>query len=76
MVTIQFEVDNETHAVLETAARLRGVTLDVLLHDVLAQSLQEMKDYMDDPLIGMARSGRGDLSERDEDLLEQGWNPD
>lgn len=76
MVSVTISVDEEMHEVFRIAAKLRGITVEEYLCDVLAQSAEELKAHMNDPLVGSIRSGRGDLSERDEELLQSGWQPD
>ncbi len=76
MSEVTFSVDEELYETLKMAASLRGVSIDALLREMLTEPLDELRARMNDPMIGMFKSGRGDLSEHDEEILQAGWKPD
>ena len=76
MVNLTISVDEDLHGVLKAMAKLRDITVEEVLRDMLVQTIDELRARMDDPLIGLVSSGEGNISERDENILRSGWRPD
>lgn len=76
MVDFKVSVDEDMLDVLKAMAKIQGTTVEEVLHNMLAQSIDELKERMNDPMIGLLSSGEGDISERDEEILYSGWQPD
>jgi hypothetical protein len=76
MVTLTVTIDEELHEVIRIAAKLADVSVEDYLRVLMEHSIDDIKARMDDPVIGMIEGGRSDLSERDEELLQRGWQPD
>ena len=75
MVNVTVAIDEELHEVIKIAARLKGVSVDAYLRGLVEDSIGDIKTRMNDPIIGMVEGARSDLSERDEELLQSGWQP-
>jgi hypothetical protein len=69
MAEYTITIEDEILEVLKIRAKLEGVTIPDLLQEILADSLEEIRQKMTDPLIGIVDSGKGDLSERDEEIM-------
>ena len=76
MADFTVTIDEDIIDVLEAMAKLRGVTVEKVLSDMLVENLERIKARMNDPIIGMFESGEGDISERVEDILRDEWHPD
>jgi len=76
MVNVTVAIDEELHEVIKIAARLKGVSVEAYLRGLVEDSIGDIKTRMNDPIIGMVKGARSDLSERDEELLQSGWRPD
>jgi len=73
MVNVTVAIDEELHEVIKIAARLNGVSVEAYLRGLVEDSIGDIKTRMNDPIIGMVEGARSDLSERDEELLQSGW---
>jgi hypothetical protein len=76
MADFTLSIDEDILDVLEAMAKLRNITVAEVLRDMLAQTLDQVKMRMNDPIIGMFDSGQSDISERAEDILRDEWQPD
>jgi hypothetical protein len=76
MVTISLSINEELHEVIKIAAMLAGVSVEDYLSGLMEHSIEEIRARMNDPVVGMIEGGPSDLSERDEELLQSGWQPD
>jgi hypothetical protein len=76
MAEFVVSLDEDMQGVVEAIARLKGVTVQEVLRDLLSESLETLRTRLNDPMIGAFASGRSDISERDEELLYGGWQPD
>jgi hypothetical protein len=76
MADFTVTVDEDIIDVLKAMAKLKGITVEQVLSDMLTQTLEQIKARMNDPIIGMFESGEGDISERVEDILRNEWRPD
>lgn len=75
-ITIDVEIEEEVMEVLQAMAVMQKITVEEVLRGMVAENLQRIKERMNDPIIGMINSGRSDISEHDEDILQAGWRPD
>lgn len=76
MADYTISIDQDMQDVIEAIARLKGISFQDALRDIVARSLDEIRADMKDPMIGLFHSGRDDVSEHDEDILYGGWKPD
>jgi hypothetical protein len=76
VVELSISIDDEVLEVLETLARLKGVTIEEYLCGRLLDDIARIRRRLHDPIIGAISSGRSDVSEHDEDILFSEWEPD
>lgn len=69
--------DQRLLAALGRIARRKGLSsIDELLSQLVADQIIKMGKRINDPMIGFLSNGEIDLSEREEEILRAGWNPD
>jgi hypothetical protein len=76
MADVTVSIDEDVLEVLKELAAHRGQTLEDYLRGMLLEDIARIKQRMNDPIIGSFRSGAGDISERDEEIIYQEWEPD
>ena len=76
MVDSIVKIDAALRGVVEALAEIRGMTVDEVVRELTPEALDDLKARLKNPLIGFLRSREGDISERDEEILYRGWQPD
>ena len=76
MVDVTVSIDEDVLEVLKELADYRKQTLEEYLRGMLLEDIERIKKRMNDPIIGAFSSREGDISERDEEILREEWNPD
>jgi hypothetical protein len=76
MVEFTVSIDDNVLEVLEILAHLKGVTVEEYLRGMLLEDIARIQRRLNDPMVGAISSGRSDVSERDEEILYNEWEPD
>jgi hypothetical protein len=79
MVNVMVSIDEGVLDVLKVVAGHKGVTVEDLLHDMLMETVEQMKARMDDPLVGALREfgdAESDAASRADDIIQNEWQPD
>jgi hypothetical protein len=76
MIEVTVAVDEAVMEVLQTLADIKGISVADVLSGMVLEDIERIKNRLNDPMIGLFHSGRGDLSERDEEILRENWHPD
>jgi len=76
MANMTITIDDETLDALKKLAEMRGISVEALLEERIAEDLARIKLRLKDPIVGLFDSGESDLSERGEEILRTEWHPD
>jgi hypothetical protein len=78
MVSVTVSIDEDVLGVLKAMAKLQDVTVEEVLRGMVAQSIEELRERMNDPLIGALDEfdGAGDnVASCADDIIRSGWQP-
>jgi len=77
MAEVKITISDELMNVMQTLAEIHGVSVEQALLDALKHSsIEEMEERLRSPMIGILEGGEPDISQRDEEILNAGWEPD
>lgn len=76
MLSVTVTVDEDMGEVLRAMAKIKGISVDEALSQLVMEKIKNIKSRMSDPVIGLFDNGETDISERIEDLLHEEGYPD